>query len=389
MHFLPRAQYERGLLGRTVNGRGVKGTRRNPWRSLTDARVTYALKILMVLVLAFYVGQFVIQILTRIAGVVYILVAAIFLAYLIYPAIAWLKRRMPLVAAIALVYLAIAAAFVLLAFFIVPHIMDDIQLLVQRYPEIVARLHSIVYNPKDPLTSRLPGWIRDEIAAMPDAVAKWVRLRGLQVFGHFATVLAGTIAIVAVFIVVPVVTAYLLLDLDHMKRALAAIVPEERWRATMQLLSEIDDVIGGFIRGQLLVASMIGILITVAMILIHVPYPYLFGLLAGLGDLIPYVGAVAAFFPAFLSALLTNGWVSGLLVAVAFVAIYEAEGHFIAPNVVGKQVKLSAFVVVVALLIGAELAGLFGMLVAVPIAGVVRVIATRVVDAAKSKPPSS
>lgn len=389
MHFLPRAYDARGLLGRTVNGHGVKGTRRNPWRWLTEARVTYALKILMVLVLAFYVGQFIVQILTRLSGVVYILVAAILLAYLIYPAVAWLNRRMSLVLSIALVYVAVIAAFTLLAFFIVPHIMDDIQLLVQRYPDLVARLHSIVYNPKDPLTSRLPSWIRDQIAAMPDAIAKWVRQRGLQVFGHFATVLAGTIAIVAVFVVVPVVTAYLLLDLQHMKRALAAIVPEERWRATMQLLSEIDDVIGGFIRGQLLVASMIGILITIALIFIHVPYPYLFGLLAGLGDLIPYVGAVAAFFPAFISAILTNGWMSGLLVALAFVVIYEAEGHFIAPNVVGKQVKLSAFVVIVALLIGAEVAGLFGMLVAVPIAGVVRVIATRVVDAAKSKPPGS
>jgi predicted PurR-regulated permease PerM len=389
VRFLPRAPHGRGSLGRTVNGRRVKGTRRNPWRWLTDARVTYALKILMVLVLAFYVCQFAVQILTRLSGVVYILVAAILLAYLIYPAIAWLNRRMSLVLAIVIVYIGIILAFVVLAFFIVPHIMDDIQLLVRRYPDLVTRLHSIIYNPKDPLTSRLPSWIRDQLAALPDALARWVRLRGLQVFGHFATLLAGTIALVALFIVVPFVTAYLLLDLPRMKRALAAIVPEQQWRATMELLSEIDDVIGGFIRGQLLVAAMIAILITIALIIIHVPYPYLFGLLAGFGDLIPYVGAVAAFFPAFISAVLTNGWVSGLLVALAFVVIYEAEGHFIAPNVVGKQVKLSAFVVIVALLIGAEVAGLFGMLIAVPVAGVIRVIATRVVDAAKSKPPPS
>jgi predicted PurR-regulated permease PerM len=367
----------------------VRGTRRNPWRWLTDARLTYALKILMILVLAFYVGQFVVQILTRLAGVVYILVGAILLAYLIYPAIAWLNRRMSLVLSIIVIYIGIIAAFILLAFFIVPHIMEDIQLLVQRYPDLVARLHSIIYNPNDSLTSRLPGWIRDQLAALPDALAIWVRQRGFQVFGHFATLLAGTIALVALFIVVPFVTAYLLLDLGHMKRALAAVIPEDRWRATMELLAEIDGVIGGFIRGQLLVASMIAVLITIALILIHVPYPYLFGLLAGFGDLIPYVGAVAAFFPAFLSAILSNGWVSGLLVALAFVAIYEAEGHFIAPNVVGKQVKLSAFVVIVALLIGAEVAGLFGMLVAVPVAGVIRVIATRVVVAAKSKPPPS
>ncbi|MBV8068026.1 MAG: AI-2E family transporter [Candidatus Eremiobacteraeota bacterium] len=367
----------------------MRGTRRNPWRWLTDQRVTYALKILMVLVLAFYVGQFVLEVLARIANVVYILVAAIFLAYIIYPAVHWLHRRMPLVVAIALVYVAIIAAFVLLAVFIVPHVMDDVQLLVQRYPDLVSRLHSIIYNPHDPVTSRLPSWIRDQIASAPTTFATWLKVRGLQAFGQFATLLAGTIAIVAIFVVVPVVTAYLLLDLRHLKQALAAVIPEQRWRDTMELLSEIDQVIGGFIRGQTLVATMIAILVTVALILIRVPYPYLFGLLAGLGDLVPYVGAVAAFFPAFIAAVLSGGWVSGVLVAVAFVVIFEAEGHFIAPNVVGKQVKLSAFVVLVALLIGAELAGLFGMLVAVPVAGVIRVIATRVVEAAKSKPPPS
>lgn len=366
----------------------MRGTRRNPWRWMTDARVTYALKVLMLLVLAFYAAEFILQILIRIKGVIYILVGAVFLAYIIYPAVKWLHRRMPLVLAIVIVYFGVIIAFVIAAFFIAPHVMDDIALLVRRYPDLVARLHSILYNPNDPLTSRLPPWVRDEIANAPTAIAAWVTAKGLQTFGELTTVLAGTVAIVAIFVVVPVVTAYLLLDLDRMKRSLAAIVPEERWRATMALLSDVDGVIGGFIRGQLLVALMIGILITLAMILIHVPYPYLFGLLAGLGDLIPYVGAVAAFFPAFITAIVTKGWLSGVFVALAFVVIYEAEGHFIAPNVVGRQVKLSAFIVIIALLIGAEVAGLFGMLVAVPIAGVLRVLLTRVVQAAKSKAPT-
>lgn len=367
----------------------MRGTRRNPWRSLTEARVTYALKVLMVIVLAFYAGDYVIGLLARIRGVVYILVGAVFLAYVIYPAVHWLRRRMSLVLSIVVVYLGIVAAFIVAGMFIVPHIMDDIELLVRRYPQLITRLHSIVYNPNDPLTSRLPLWLQNQIADAPDAIATWVREKGLQTFGQITTLLAGTFAIVAIFVVVPFVTAYLLLDLDRMKASLAAIVPEDRWRSTMSFLSDVDHVIGGFIRGQLLVAAMIAVLITVALILIHVPYPYLFGLMAGLGDLIPYVGAVAAFFPAFISAVLSEGWISGLFVAAAFVVIYEAEGHFIAPNVVGKQVKLSAFIVIIALLIGAEVAGLFGMLIAVPCAGVIRVIVTRVVQAAKAKAPPS
>ena len=363
----------------------MRSTRRNPWAWLTDARVTYVLKILMVLVLAFYTGDILLQILSRLRGVVYILVGAIFLAYVIYPAVQWLRRRIPLVLAIVLVYLGIAIAFVVAAIFIVPHIVSDIEMMVARYPDLLQRLHSLVFDPHDPVTSRLPAWLRDQIGSVPAAIVTWVKTRGLQTFGRVATVLAGTVAAFATFIVVPVVTAYLLLDLDHLRASLAALVPPQRWHATLGLLADIDSVVGGFVRGQLLVALTVGILITIALMLLHVPYPYLFGLLAGLGDLIPYVGAVLAFLPAFVSAILTNGWINALLVTVAFVLIYEAEGHFIAPNIVGRQVRLSPFFVLVAVLIGAELAGLFGMLVAVPIAGVLRVLVLRVVDVAKSK----
>ncbi|MBV8374535.1 MAG: AI-2E family transporter [Candidatus Eremiobacteraeota bacterium] len=224
---------------------------------------------------------------------------------------------------------------------------------------------------------------------MPIQMADWIKMRGLQAFGQIFTVLAGTVAIVALFVIVPMTTAYLLLDLDHLKAILASVVPADRWRATTELLADVDGVIGGFIRGQLLVAVTVGILITIAMVLLRVPYPYLWGLLAVVGDLVPYVGAVVAAIPAIVSALLTNGWLNALLVTAAFVLIYEVEGHFLAPNIVGKQVKLSAFAVIVALLIGAELGGIFGMLVAVPIAGVLRVVTARVIEAAKSKAPPS
>jgi predicted PurR-regulated permease PerM len=363
----------------------MRGTRSNPWRRLTDARVTYALKILMVIVLALYTGQFVIEILGHIRVAVYILIVSVLLAYLIYPAVQRLARRMPLALAIVLVYAVILIAIIVAAFAIVPRITNDTAMLVRHYPDFVARLDSLVYDPNDPVTSRLPHWVQDEIASTPADLATWLRTRGVETFSHVILVLAGTAAALALFIVVPVVTAYLLLDLDHLKRILSSIVPEQRWRPTVALLSEIDGVIGGFIRGQLFVALTVGVLITIALVLLRVPYPYLFGLLAAIGDLIPYVGAVLAFLPAFLSAALTNGWLNALFVTIAFVAIYEAEGHFIAPTVVGRQVRLSAFLVMLSLLIGAELGGLFGMLVAVPIAGVLRVIAARVLAAAKSK----
>ncbi len=138
--------------------------------------------------------------------------------------------------------------------FVVPHVIEDVTMLVHHYPELVDRLHSLIYNPNDPLTSRLPAWMRDEIANAPTAVVNWVKTRGLQNFGHSRR--AGwDLAAVAVFVVVPVVTAYLLLDLENLKAGLSSIIPQRAWRATLSLLAEIDAVIGGFVRGQLLVAQ--------------------------------------------------------------------------------------------------------------------------------------
>ncbi|MBV9232467.1 MAG: AI-2E family transporter [Candidatus Eremiobacteraeota bacterium] len=352
---------------------------------MTDSRLTYVLKVLMVIVLAFYAARFVLDVLDSIHTVVFILIGSVFLAYLIYPAVHRLRRRMPLVVAIILVYVAILAVLALVGAFVVPRISEDVSALVTHYPALANRLHSILYDPNDAFTSRLPGFLRVELAKMPQQFGVWVATRGLQSFGHVVVVLAGTFAVIAVFIIVPMLTAYLLMDLDNLKAGLAAIVPERRWRATLAFLNDVDYVIGSFIRGQLIVALSVGVLITVVLLFLRVPYPYLFGLLAAVGDLIPYVGAVLAFIPAFSSSLFTNGGLNALFVTIAFVAIYELEGHLIAPNIVGRQVKLSAFIVLLSLLIGGELGGLFGLLVAVPIAGVLRVLALRVVRAANSK----
>jgi predicted PurR-regulated permease PerM len=351
---------------------------------MTDQRLTYVLKWLMVVVLVLYVGQFVVEILTRVRTVAYVLIASVFLAYLIFPAVQRLRKHLGLVSAIVVVYAVILGTLIVGALFVVPHILENIDMLVKQYPAAVARLHALVFDPRNPITSHLPLWLQQEIARMPDQAATWITGRGLAVFGRVVTVLEGTVAIVAIFVIVPMVTAYLLLDLHHLRQSLAALVPEERWRTAQAILADIDGVIGGFIRGQLLVALTVGILITLALMLLHVPYPFLFGLLAAIGDLIPYVGAVIAYLPAVLSAGMSNGWINALLVTVAFVFIYEVEGHFIAPNVVGKQVRLSAFVVMLSLLVGADVAGLFGMLIAVPVAGVIRVLANRMLRAAKS-----
>jgi predicted PurR-regulated permease PerM len=349
--------------------------RRNPWSFLTETRVTHVLKLLLVIVLVLYLGEMLLGFLDRVRAIAGILVGAVFFAYLIYPLVAWLRKWMPMLVAILIVYAGILLVLGFSGWFIIPRLTQDVTQLVQQSPVVAAQLNSAVNDPHNPIVARLPDWMRAEIARAPGQIVNWAQLHGLETAGHAMTVVVGTIAAIATFVIIPLFTAYLLLELDAIKRVTQRVIPPEHHDVTLDLLDKIDDVIGGFVRGQLLVALSVGVLITIALLLLHVPYAFLLGLLAAVGDLIPYVGAILAFTPAFLIAMLHNGWLNAIIVGVVFVAIFEFEGHLLAPNIVSRQVRLSPLIVLVALLIGGELAGIFGMLLAVPVAGAIRVIA--------------
>ena len=174
---------------------------------------------------------------------------------------------------------------------------------------------------------------------------------------------------------IPVLSVYLLFEApDLMRVAITAIPPRARPKS-LAVLHDLDKVLGGFIRGQFLVGATIGTLITIVLLIFKVKYGLLIGVAAGLFDIIPYVGALVAFVPATLIALFNDGWQHALIIAILFVVIFQLEGHFVAPRIVSESVGLSPLLVIVAILIGGELAGIGGMFLAVPIAGILKVLA--------------
>jgi predicted PurR-regulated permease PerM len=184
----------------------------------------------------------------------------------------------------------------------------------------------------------------------------------------------SAISILALFVVVPIVAIYLMIESDSMHRGIVSLIPPSARPKALAILDGINAVLGGFIRGQLLVALIVGALTAVMLTLLHVRFAILIGLIAGLLNVIPYVGAFAGAAPAVLIALITNGPLNTLFVIIGFVIINQLEGHLIAPNVVGPSVGLSPLAVIVALLAGGELFGLLGLLVAVPVAGIIKVV---------------
>jgi len=184
------------------------------------------------------------------------------------------------------------------------------------------------------------------------------------------------VAIGAVAIAIPVVSIYMLGESPLIKRFFVQSFKPRSRRKVVAILHDVDQVIGGFIRGQIIVAAVIGILAIAALMLLHVRYAVIIGAWAGIMDVIPYIGPFAGAIPAVIVALIFNGAGSALGVIVAFTVINQLEGHLLAPRIVSTTVKITPLGVIFALLICGKIFGLVGLVVAVPLAGIVRVILT-------------
>jgi predicted PurR-regulated permease PerM len=303
-----------------------------------------------------------------------IVVGALLFVYLIFPVVSRLNRRLPLGAAIAIIYVAIAALVALGVYIVAPILSRNVQQLIHDAPSLVHSAQLVLTNPNNPFTQHLPAGLRDYLTRLPSEVERNIASYGTKVAGTVLPVLVSIVSFSALFIIIPVVAAYMLLESGDIKQTFMGFVPERARPKTLQIITDLDQVVGGFIRGQLIVAVIVGLLVTLLLSGLHVRYALLIGVIAGVLDVIPYIGAVAGWLPAFFIALFTNGPRDALFVTLGIIAINQLEGHIIAPNVVSKSVGLSPLAVVLALLAGGEIAGIPGLLLAVPVAGMVRVL---------------
>ena len=343
-------------------------------RSRGERRVTYALKILALVALAAVTLSAVLQFFGRIAGVTVILVGATFFTYAIYPIVRRLNTRMPLIWAIVVVYAAIGALVAFALAFIVPALANDVQGLAAAAPSFVKNTQQFLTNPRTPVVMHLPAPVRAYLLTLPPQLERYGQLYAGDAASRVLALALSVASLAATLVVIPVISVYLMIEVPDLTNGFVSRLPARIQQRSSAIVHDLDAALGGFIRGQLLVGATIGVCITIALLILHVRYAVLIGVTAGLFDVIPYVGAVVGFVPSVTLALLDSGWHHALLVAIVFVAIFQAEGHFIAPKIVSGSVGLSPLMVIVAILIGGELLGIGGMFLAVPIAAAVRVL---------------
>jgi len=295
------------------------------------------------------------------------------LAYLLDPLADRLERlglsRAMAVAVIALGVVLIFAAAVLL---LIPTLIRQTTQLVQTAPELFSGL-------RDGLAARFPELMDESstIRTQLDAIGAAVQARGGEILNSVLSSAMGVINLLVLFVVVPVVAVYLLVDWDRMVARIDELLPREHAPTIRQLAREVDRTLASFVRGQGLVCLILGTYYAVALALVGLNFGLVVGALAGLVTFIPYVGALLGGALAIGLALFQfwGDWVWIGAVAGIFVAGQMIEGNILTPRLVGGSVGLHPVWLLFALAVFGALFGFVGMLVAVPFAASLGVFA--------------
>lgn len=189
------------------------------------------------------------------------------------------------------------------------------------------------------------------------------------------SVLKGLISSVVGAIIVGFLTLFMLLEGPAWRARLTGLLPERNRTSAERIGSGIYQAVGGFVAGNLLASLAAGVVATVLLLLTGVPYALPLGLFVVIIELVPYIGPVVVTVLLSLVAL-TQGLVPGLVVFGVLLAYHIIEGHTLRPLIYGRALKLSALAVLIAIVLGTEIAGILGALAAIPVAGAIQVIAT-------------
>ena len=295
--------------------------------------------------------------------IIMILLFAIIIASGVTPFANWLdKKRFPRLLGVALLYLSV---FVLIAFVIslmVPFISAQINQLIQDLPNFINKVSDSLDKVQD---SRYVD-LFSEAQNLLDSASGYLQAFSGSVFGFIVNIFGGLVSFAAIIII----SFYLSVMRNGVESFIRSVVPREYEGIVTRVWRRAETKVGKWLQGQMLLALIVGLAVYIVMSLMGIKFALLLGFLAMVLELVPHVGPVLAAIPAVVLGFSTSTTL-GIWVIVAWILIQQIENHILVPLILGKSVGLHPVIVIVSLLIGAKLAGILGMVLAVPVAAVV------------------
>ena len=308
------------------------------------------------------------------------IVIAIFFAVALHPGVTWLERRARWIKrwlATLLVFL-LAFAFIggLITVFVIPLAREAAQF-ADNFPQIVADVRA-GRGPIGNLAERFHAL--DYIQSHAEQLRGYVSGLGAPTLAVLRSAATGVAGVVTIF----VLSYLMVLEAPKVVDGFLALFEERRAERIRRVSHDCAKTVTGYITGNLLISVICGLLTWVVLALTGVPFAGLIALFVGLADLIPLVGATLGAVVGVVAAF-TQSVTAGIIVAVFFVVYQQLENHLLQPLIFARTVQLNPLTVLLAILIGVELAGILGALLAIPVAGIIQIVARDIWDTRRGR----
>lgn len=295
--------------------------------------------------------------------------------YLINPIINLLEKlHIKRLWGIIIIILALLGAIAGLAFLVVPSIEKQIDDLVTDTPAYAQqfgnKIQSLVANSfLEPYYNDAYQWVASNLSSLPDKISS--SLGGFyEGIKRFASTITNVIIALATF---PFVLFFLLKDNIAFKNYFLHLLPPKFRDDAEKILKNMDVQVGSYIRGQLIVAGCIGILLYIGYLIIGLEYAITLAVIAAVTNVVPYIGPVVAISPAVVIAIIDSPFMI-LKLAIVWAVVQFSEGHFISPNVMGHTMRVHPLTIMFVLLVGGNLFGVVGIILGIPGYAIVKVL---------------
>src|SRR5579859_1500394 len=303
----------------------------------------------------------------HIISTIFLLIVAALLAYALAGVVKLFARVMPRFLAILIVYLLVLGAIVVLLYLVV-------STAIQQFVSLATYVQQLL-TPKGGHPSQVEqilgrfGITQSQFDAVRNQALAYIE--GFA--GNLVPLLTGLLSGIVDFILVAVLSIYFISSGARVSSWLRSNMPDQQQGRMRFLLDTLQRVVGGYVRGQLIMCGLIGVLVGVGMYVIGVPFALLLGVLAFVLEFIPVLGTLTSGAICVLLAL-TRGWLIALIVLAYFIFVHVIEGDVVGPRIISKTIGLHPIVSMAALIAGAELFGIPGALLASPVAGVLQAL---------------
>lgn len=313
-------------------------------------------------------------------GALFPFVLSAALAYVLNPVVKTFESRMPWrnrwpglsrIAAILVIYIGAIAVLVGAFAIIIPPAFRQASEFVDEVPGLIAQARTTVEGWNEQYSERIPEDVREQIEGSLKSGSSILISAARTVVGKTIGAVTNTVTIVIGLAVVPFMLFYLLKDREAAVEGFYSLLPADARRHMTNVVAIINRVVGAYVRAQLTLAVVVGVLAFLGLFVLGIKFSVLLGIVAGVSELVPVVGPLLGAIPGILVALATSPgdivWVIALYVAIQLV-----ENALLVPRIQGEAVDIHPALIMLVLIIGSEAAGLFGVILAVPAAAVAR-----------------